>query len=1310
MSRLRLKLLGAFQLTSAEGGDIYLPTRKAKGLFAYLSFHLDQPHERAKLADLFWENSSEVQARESLRQALALLRKAIPIPAGHWLIAHGDAVAFDASNFDTDVHRFYNAARSGSTGDLRLAEELYRGEFMEGFEIRSSNSFESWLSSTRQALNEKALTCLEKLLSFHIRDHRIDQGIAVATKLLQIEPLREAVHRQLMELFRLQGRYSEALRQYEACFRILTKELGVEPESATKDMLRKIREQRNKTTDKGGEAKPSEAAPAYPSSLNVRPKEPPFVDHDRRHVTVLSLELVGLDEQLQNLGPDKLLAAAKCFFEKGCEIVSKFGGVAGSFSGNSFPAYFGYPKADEHAAECAVRAGLTLVREIAQLSDAAGLHFRARAGIAAGPLLICSFGIGKDEQVPTFIGEAPKNAALLQSLAPPDAVLITAKLRRALGTLFDYEAFAPNTALPLDNLSPWQVLREAPDADRFDALRGGTIVKFVGRKPELKRLLEDWRFAESGAGRMDLIVGEAGMGKSRLARGLQDRISGEPHLTFRYQCSPFYSNTPLHPFLHQIESAAGFRPEDGQQQKLLKLSKLLSEGSPQSSNVLQVFAALLGIAGPPASPAEAPVAAQQLRKALSTILNRMETMSRVRPLLIVVEDFQWADATSFELLNLLAERIQNLPIMAVVTSRPGLEPPWCGLDHASLIALAGLSPDEGQEIVNEIYGATPLPTALANHILDRADGIPLFIEELSKVAIESGKQQSGSSSSRNLPIPSTLQGSLLARLERQGAGKEFAQMGAVIGREFSLDLLSQIAETPGQVIEEELSKLAGAGLIYRSSSGFTFKHALVQDAAYDSLPSSRQAHLHRSLAAALIQSSGSHKPELLAHHYTGANMPAEALPFWFEAGRQAAERSANREAIGHIDRGLQLLGNALDMPEEERRGWEVRLLVLKGPCAMSLYGYGAEESRAVCERAHELIGKSTPIPAKIQILGGLWGVHFHRSEIADALAIAENLVGLSLSSGAGIEAANCMMGQTLCAAGDFVSARRYFQDVMDSYRRRRTRASGFFAVDEPVLALTSMARILWTLGYLEQSAVTINEAIEAARHSSNSASLATALLGRISMESHNVPLERAIAQAQEGIEFCADHELWLFEHWFRFNYGVLVAKQGDAGKGIEIMEAAIAAAEAKNSHHSRPLQLACLGLGYAMKKQPDKALALLDAALQLPQRTGERQSLAKIHRMRGELLLGLGRRADARQDMQEALRAARAQNAKLEELRVAMTVAKSNLALDDATDGRQALIRVYSSFTEGHSFPDLRAAQALLGRLNTSHSKSPFER
>jgi tetratricopeptide (TPR) repeat protein len=643
----------------------------------------------------------------------------------------------------------------------------------------------------------------------------------------------------------------------------------------------------------------------------------------------------------------------------------------------------------------------------------------------------------------------------------------------------------------------------------------------------------------------------------------------------------------------------------------------------------------------------------------------------------------------------MVERIQHLPIMVVMTSRPGLEAPWCGLDHASRIELAGLSPDEAKEMVTDICRDAPLPSSTIDHILSKADGIPLFIEELSKVALEKREQRAGSFSP-NLPIPSTLEDSLLARLDAQGAGKELAQIAAVIGREFSIDLLSQIAETPGREIEGELSKLVDADLIFKTRSGFAFRHVLLQDAAYDSLSPRRREQLHRSVAAALLPSSSKSKPELLAHHYSAACMGAEALHFWFEAGKQAAERSANREAIGHIDRGLRLLEDALDMADEERQDRKLRFLVLKGPCVMSLHGYGAEESREVCEKAHKLIGKSTQVAAKIQILGGLWGVHFHRSEIANALAIARELDGLSSSSGAGIDAANCMMGQTLCAAGEFVEARRHFQKVVNSHRRHCARTPGFFAVEEPVLALTYLSRVLWTLGYLEQAGVAIGEAIEAARLGANSASVATALLGQISMESHNVPLKRAIAQAEEGMAFCADQELWLFEHWFRFHYGGLIAKQGDIAKGIEIMESAIAAAGMKNSLHSRPLQLAFVGVAYAMQSEPETALTRLDRALQLAARTGERQSEAKIRRMLGDLLLRLDRRADAQVELQQAFRVANAQNARLEELRVAMTLTKYRLVLEDGTEGRNALSRVYASFTEGHGFADLKAARAQL--------------
>ncbi len=437
------------------------------------------------------------------------------------------------------------------------------------------------------------------------------------------------------------------------------------------------------------------------------------------------------------------------------------------------------------------------------------------------------------------------------------------------------------------------------------------------------------------------------------------------------------------------------------------------------------------------------------------------------------------------------------------------------------------------------------------------------------------------------------------------------------------------------------------------------------------------------------------QPEILAYHYAEAGMTAEALDFWLKAGKNAASRSANKEAIAHLEKGLVFL-KAASIPSHERTRRELLFLAAVGPSAMAIHGYGAVESQNVFQRAYDLLDDTTPAPERLRILSGLWNVRFHRVELVAALPLAQQCLDLAQASGFGLDLANCLSGQTLSSMGEFIPAQRHFQLVIDNFRAGRGDARGLFSVDEPVLALSYMARILWALGYPERSDAAAQEAVTLARKGSNSVTVAVALVARIYTVLHGAPLQEAIADANEAIAHCKEHELALFEHWIRFAHGALMVRQGDIAAGIERMRAAIAAAEARQSRQFRPFQLACVGAAYEELGNFSQAMTILDEAVSMAEAGGEKQSLAIIHRLRGEILFRLGRGVEARRALDCALEIARRQGARLEELRAAMAVVRHAVQPDRA-DARQTLLKVYSKFEEGHTLPDLRAARDLLG-------------
>jgi tetratricopeptide (TPR) repeat protein len=437
------------------------------------------------------------------------------------------------------------------------------------------------------------------------------------------------------------------------------------------------------------------------------------------------------------------------------------------------------------------------------------------------------------------------------------------------------------------------------------------------------------------------------------------------------------------------------------------------------------------------------------------------------------------------------------------------------------------------------------------------------------------------------------------------------------------------------------------------------------------------------------------QPEILAYHYAEAKLTAEALDFWLKAGKNAAARSANKEAIAHLEKGLAVL-KAASIPSRERTRRELLFLAVLGPAVMAIHGYGAAESQDVFQRACELTDDTTLAPERLHILCGLWTVRFHRAELEAALLLAQQCLELAQASGFGLDLANCMMGQTLSSVGEFTAAQRHFQRVIDNFRAGRGGPRGLFSADEPVLALSYMARILWALGYPERSDSAAQEAIALARKGSHSVTVATALVARMYMATHGAPMQQAIAHADEAIAYCREHALALFEHWTRFTRGALLVRQGDTATGIETMRAAISAVEARQSRQFRPFQLACLGAAYLELGNSSHAMTLLDEAVSMAKAGGEKQSLVAIHRLRGEILFSLGRSGEARRALGRALEIARRQEARFEELRVAIAMVR-HATDSDRADARQVLMSVYSKFEEGHALPDLRMASDLLG-------------
>lgn len=1303
MGKLRLQLLGAFRLQSAVGEPMLLPTKKSKALLAYLALAAGQLRSRAALASLLWDEAGDQQARESLRQTLSLLRKTLLSSHPQPIISEGDAIALDPAVLHADALEFAQFANATEPEAHAHAVGLYSGELLEGFDLHAPE-FDRWLAASRQGFHEKAVDLLSRLLAHYLAAGNLERAASVATRLLTLDPLRESTHRALMELYSKQGRYAAALRQYQVCVDVLARELNVEPEPGTTALYREIRAQRNAPREPA-----SEIARSKPEIADFGDSGPRATRQlERRQITILRCEIAGLDALSGELEPEELVAVATQFRRQCATVVERFGGHIERFSGDRFTALFGFPKADEHSAEQAVRAGLALTAEVRGPEAKPTGRVATRVGIATSPVVAGEFSEDKTEAALALIGEAPRIANLLQTVAPRHTVLLAGRTKDLVKDLFECTVMPePVFAGSAESDSFWQVLGETRSATRFTALHSPGRSPFTGRDTELEDLLDLWRKAERGEGHVAFITGEPGIGKSRLTLELQKRIASQPHSKLFYQCSPFHADSALYPFMRELERAADFHHADGAEEKLDKLSALLSAYTPSGQDIAPLFAQLLSIPSEERFPQLTLSPAQQRRKTLSALLDRVESFARREPVLVVFEDGHWADASSLEVLDPLVDRVRSLPVLLLVTSRPGFEPAWAGLEHVRPVALDKMIDQHARTLVQHLSLQRNLPIRIVEQIVAKTDGIPLFLEELTQTVLEfdyvaePGGPDVFASSTPDFAIPATLQDSLMARLDRLGEAKATAQIAAVIGREFSEELLRAVAGPAAARLDEDLAQLGSSGLIFQQTSAsgrsFIFKHGLVRDVAYQSLLKGRRQQIHAAIAGAIRETFPAveqNHPELVARHLTEAGVVLPALGYWIKAGMHANSRSAYREGVAHLEHGLELVP-ALSS-DEEKQQWERRLLAVMGPAIMALKGYAATKGQHVFERAAELIDAKCPADEKLRILCGLWNLRFHRGELAAALSLAEEILKLARETGLGIDLANCLMGQNLSALGDFEGAHRHLQEVIECFRAGRRNPPVLFGVDESILALVYMTRVLWAYGYPQQAAAAADEAMALARKGANSVSVAVALVGRMFMAVQYPHACDTEALVEEASAHADEHGLPLFQNWFAYFGAAIRLRLGHAAEALPQMQAAIAAADGRLSRQFRPFQIGCVAEANLQLGNAERALEMIDSAIEIGETTGEKQSEVALHRIRGEILLALKRPEEATRAYQRALTIARKQKARSEELRVALSMVRSKSEAIDAERARTTLARIYATFTEGLDSPEMAEVRAAL--------------
>ncbi len=1042
---------------------------------------------------------------------------------------------------------------------------------------------------------------------------------------------------------------------------------------------------------------------------------------ERRQLTVMFCDLVGSTALAEWLDPEDLRDVIRAYQETCAEAVERFEGHIAKYIGDGLLVYFGYPQAHEDDARRAVMAGLGIVAGLdtlnRRLGAGHGVELSVRVGIHTGFVIVGEMGGGETREADAIVGRTPNVAARLEGLAEPNTVAISAATQRLVVGLFDYDDLGPQELKGVSKpVRIFRVLGESAARSRFEAAVERGLTPLVGREEEVALISKRWEQARDGESQVVVLSGEAGVGKSRIVRAVRERLEGEPHSRILYYCSPYHQNSALYPVIDQFERILRFARDDGPAQKLDKLEAALENIGLAVAETAPLFASLHSI---PADGRYPPLelAPEQLKaRTLEAIVSVFQAMAAQAPVLIVLEDAHWIDPSSVELLGLAIARLSAARVLMIITCRPEFEPPWASETHFSSLALNRLGRRDAAAMVANVTGRKALPSEVLNQIIARTDGVPLYVEELTKTVLESGvlkEEGDGYVLTGPLPpfaIPASLQDSLMARLDRLAPVKEVAQLAAVLGRMFERDLLAAASPLGGGDLDNALEQLVGAGLVYRRglapNETFEFKHALVQEAAYHSLlKTTRQQH-HARVAQVIEErfpETTETQPELLARHFFEAGLAEAAVPHFHRAGQRAAERSANLEAIAHLAKGIELLATLPDTPERAKQ--ELALQIALGPAIMASRGFMVSEVERAYLRARELSRQLRDEKWRFTADWGLWLFNTSRARHQTA----RGLVG-DLRTTAEHKDDPALHLQTCHAAwttdlflGRFGSSRDHSEQGRGLYDSHEHRAHKFLygGHDPGVCGRSFGGMALCLLGYPDQAVERANEAVALAEQLAHPNSAANALCFAAFTNQILRDLPRCGELADAAVALAKEHGNAFFLMLATHVRGYSLAQQGLADKGIEMMRQVRVAMDAAKLEMQAPYFRAQLAETLGQVGQAEQGLSLLDEALAIVEHTDEQFFEAEIHRLRGELLLSRSARSKTKAEaaFRQAIETAGGQEAKLLELRAATSLARLWGENTKRAEARELLAPVYGWFAEGFDTPDLKDAKALLDEL-----------
>ncbi len=1001
---------------------------------------------------------------------------------------------------------------------------------------------------------------------------------------------------------------------------------------------------------------------------------------ERRTLTVLICDLVGSTAMAAELDPEELREIIRHFQEACGEAITRFGGHVAKHMGDAALAYFGYPQARENEAECAIRAGLAVVDAVRRLPSATGRPLEVRIGIATGLVVVGDLATQGGERGRAAIGDTPNLASRLQMMAEPDSILISAMTCRLAGGLFDYEFLGqyPVRGYP-EPIDVWRVVGERAVESRFAATHPKAVGRMIGRTQERALLVERWSIAKSAEGQALLLAGEPGIGKSRLVRDLLEQVETDPHFKLAYQCWPHYADSPFYPAIRQIELSAGFKPDDPAGTRRDKLKALLSV-VPATVADLDSFEILLSLSDREADAGE--VVPERLHQQVMTALvERVVEAARIKPVLFVVEDAHWADPSTLDLISQIIARITDAAVMVVVTYRPDFQCPWTTLQNATLLKLSHLTRAQTGSMIVSALGGRRLPEAVFDEIVEKTDGVPLFIEQVVESILESDRMREVDGRLEpveghlRVTVPETLTDTLLSRLDRDEAAKQVAQVASVIGREFSYPVLARLMTERETQLRASLQHLLDTGLIVREHSPYleiyAFKHGLLHEAVYNTLLLRTREDLHRRVAeciAEMLPEVAETQPEVLARHYTEARRVDRACALWLEAGKRATRRGAYGEARAHLDAGLSLVE---PLPDDEARAeLELPLQIILAETLRSARFTGGDDARESCRRARQLCNRLGERRKLIKVLRLEFGINFNRPDPDGAMAVADEAFRLAQQHDDPIA---LLLGESFSGCMSFFrgrlqTAQQHLTRALDVGPRLQD-AQDLANLQYPSTPLTYLAWTEMLLGEVGRAHGHMEEAIEVSTvQSTFTLSLTLANASLICQTGRDYDRLNGCLDRLEGLAEARGIPYWL--NLVGFHRGFFATFDDPESNGLNMMTQAIETFRVNAVEIEIPFYLTLYAERLAAAGRTGEALAALSEAVSRIKRTGEQWCLPEVLRQQAKLLRPT---APARADViaKEALDLSREQGAALWELRLAedQAAARSGAGPDDP--GRQ---------------------------------------